>query len=146
MKVEIDKDRLTKGFQLMIDKSLSELKVYAEKWYEHEDIPDWMSSGIVEWVDAVDKINITNLQVRKDDIGNNFYVTVDAILDSIQRFDIDEASARQSLMLRRRVSKAKLRRANTRSISYHCRQILQINVDNEVVYHRATRGDDMRSA
>jgi len=69
---------------------LSELKVYAEKWYEHEDIPDWMSSGIVEWVDAVDKINITNLQVRKDDIGNNFYVTVDAILDSIQRFDIDE--------------------------------------------------------
>jgi len=90
MKVEIDKDRLTKGFQLMIDKSLSELKVYAEKWYEHEDIPDWMSSGIVEWVDAVDKINITNLQVRKDDIGNNFYVTVDAILDSIQRFDIDE--------------------------------------------------------
>jgi hypothetical protein len=103
MKVEIDKDRLTKGFQSLIDKSLSELKVYADKWYEHEDIPNWMSPGIVEWVDAVDKINITNLQVRKDDIGNNFYVTVDAVLDSIQRFDIDEILQHISYMMQKKM-------------------------------------------
>lgn len=90
MKVVIDEQKLIKGFQKLTDKYLDELKVYADKWYEDEDIPDWMSSGIVEWVDSVDKINITHLQVRKDDIGHNYYITVDAILDSVMRFDIDE--------------------------------------------------------
>ena len=90
MKVVIDEQKLIKGFQKLTDKYLAELKVYADKWYEDEDIPDWMSSGIVEWVDSVDKINITHLQVRKDDIGHNYYITVDAILDSVMRFDIDE--------------------------------------------------------
>lgn len=90
MKVVIDEQKLIKGFQKLTDKYLAELKVYADKWYEDEDIPDWMSSGIVEWVDSVDKINITHLQVRKDDIGSNYYITVDAILDSVMRFDIDE--------------------------------------------------------
>ena len=103
MKVEIDKDRLTKGFQSMIDKSLSELKVYAEKWYEDEEIPDWMSTGIIEWVDAVDKIKITHLQVRKDDIGSTYYISVDAILDSVQRFDIDEILQHISYLIIKRM-------------------------------------------
>lgn len=90
MKVIIDEQKLIKGFQKLIDKNLGQLKMYAEKWYEHEDIPDWMSSNIVEWVDAIDKITITNLQVRKDDVGYNYYISVDAILDSKMRFDIDE--------------------------------------------------------
>ena len=90
MKVVIDEQKLINGFQKLTDKFLEDLKEYAEKWYENEEIPDWMSSGIVEWVDAVDKINITHLQVRKDDIGSNYYISVDAILDSKVRFDIDE--------------------------------------------------------
>jgi hypothetical protein len=90
MKVVIDEQKLINGFQKLTDKFLADLKEYAEKWYENEEIPDWMSSGIVEWVDAVDKINITHLQVRKDDIGSNYYISVDAILDSKVRFDIDE--------------------------------------------------------
>lgn len=99
MKVSIDEQKLIKGFQKLTDKYLAELKVYADKWYEDEDIPDWMSSGIVEWVDAVDKINITHLQVRKDDIGSNYYITVDAILDSKMRFDIDEILQHISYLL-----------------------------------------------
>jgi len=90
MKVVIDEQKLINGFQKLTDKFLADLKEYAEKWWENEEIPDWMSSGIVEWVDAVDKINITHLQVRKDDIGSNYYISVDAILDSKVRFDIDE--------------------------------------------------------
>ena len=90
MKVVIDEQKLINGFQKLTDKFLDDLKVYAEKWWENEEIPDWMSSGIVEWVDAVDKIKITHLQVRKDDIGSNYYISVDAILDSKVRFDIDE--------------------------------------------------------
>ena len=90
MKVVIDEQKLINGFQKLTDKFLADLKVYAEKWWENEEIPDWMSSGIVEWVDAVDKIKITHLQVRKDDIGSNYYISVDAILDSKVRFDIDE--------------------------------------------------------
>jgi hypothetical protein len=90
MKVEIDKNRLIKIFQKDINKCLESLKQYAEKWYLDEEIPDWISSNIVEWVDSVEKVTITNLQVRKDDIGNNFYITVDAVLDSVMRFDIDE--------------------------------------------------------
>ena len=99
MKVSIDEQKLIKGFQKLTDKYLAELKVYADKWYEDEDIPDWMSSGIVEWVDSVDKINITHLQVRKDDIGSNYYITVDAILDSKMRFDIDEILQHISYLL-----------------------------------------------
>ena len=99
MKVVIDEQKLIKGFQKLTDKYLAELKVYADKWYEDEDIPDWMSSGIVEWVDSVDKINITHLQVRKDDIGSNYYITVDAILDSKMRFDIDEILQHISYLL-----------------------------------------------
>jgi len=99
MKVVIDEQKLIKGFQKLTDKYLGELKVYADKWYEDEDIPDWMSSGIVEWVDSVDKINITHLQVRKDDIGSNYYITVDAILDSKMRFDIDEILQHISYLL-----------------------------------------------
>ena len=99
MKVVIDEQKLIKGFQKLTDKYLAELKVYADKWYEDEDIPDWMSSGIVEWVDSVDKINITHLQVRKDDIGHNYYITVDAILDSVMRFDIDEILQHISYLL-----------------------------------------------
>ena len=90
MKVVIDEKKLINGFQKLTDKFLADLKEYAEKWWENEEIPDWMSSGIVEWVDDVDKINITHLQVRKDDIGSNYYISVDAILDSKVRFDIDE--------------------------------------------------------
>ena len=90
MKVVIDEQKLINGFQKLTDKFLDDLKVYAEKWWENEEIPDWMSSGIVEWVDAVDKIKITHLQVTKDDIGSNYYISVDAILDSKVRFDIDE--------------------------------------------------------
>lgn len=99
MKVVIDEQKLIKGFQKLTDKYLAELKVYADKWYEDEDIPDWMSSGIVEWVDAVDKINITHLQVRKDDIGSTYYISVDAILDSKMRFDIDEILQHISYLL-----------------------------------------------
>ena len=99
MKVVIDEQKLIKGFQKLTDKYLAELKFYADKWYEDEDIPDWMSSGIVEWVDAVDKINITHLQVRKDDIGSNYYISVDAILDSKMRFDIDEILQHISYLL-----------------------------------------------
>ena len=99
MKVVIDEQKLIKGFQKLTDKYLAELKVYADKWYENEDIPDWMSSGIVEWVDSVDKINITHLQVRKDDIGHNYYITVDAILNSVMRFDIDEILQHISYLL-----------------------------------------------
>lgn len=99
MKVIVDEFKLKIGFQKLIDKSLGQLKMYAEKWYENEDIPDWMSSGIVEWVDAVDKITITNLQVRKDDIGYNYYISVDAILDSKMRFDIDEILQHISYMI-----------------------------------------------
>ena len=90
MKVVIDEQKLINGFQKLTDKFLNDLKVYADKWYENEEIPDWMSTGIVEWVDAVDKIKITHLQVRKDDIGSNYYISVDTILDSKVRFDIDE--------------------------------------------------------
>ena len=90
MKVVIDEEKLINGFQKLTDKFLDDLKEYADKWYENEEIPDWMSSGIVEWVDAVDKIKITHLQVTKDDIGSNYYISVDAILDSKVRFDIDE--------------------------------------------------------
>ena len=90
MKVVIDEQKLINGFQKLTDKFLADLKEYADKWYENEEIPDWMSSGIVEWVDAVDKIKITHLQVTKDDIGSNYYISVDAILDSKVRFDIDE--------------------------------------------------------
>lgn len=90
MKVEVDKVRLTQVFQKDIDKCLNTLKVYADDWYDNEEIPDWISVNIVEWVESVQKITITNLQVRKDDIGNNFYITVDAVLESVMRFDIDE--------------------------------------------------------
>jgi len=101
MKVIVNIEKLTKGFQKMIDKSLSELKVYAEKWYDNEEIPDWMSPNIVEWVDAVDRITITNLQVRKDDVGSNYYISVDAVLDSVMRFDIDEILQHISYILQR---------------------------------------------
>ena len=90
MKVEVDKVRLIQVFQKDIDKCLNTLKVYADDWYDNEEIPDWISVNIVEWVESVQKITITNLQVRKDDIGNNFYITVDAVLESVMRFDIDE--------------------------------------------------------
>ena len=99
MKVEVDKQKLIKLFQKLTDKYLEDLKVFAEKWYEDEETPDWMSSSIVEWVDSVDKIIITNLQVRKDDIGHNYYITVDAILNSVMRFDIDEILQHISYML-----------------------------------------------
>lgn len=99
MKVEVDKQKLIKLFQKLTDKYLDELKVFAEKWYEDEETPDWMSSSIVEWVDSVDKIIITHIQVRKDDIGHNYYITVDAILNSVMRFDIDEILQHISYML-----------------------------------------------
>ena len=99
MKVIVDEFKLKIGFQKLIDKSLGQLKMYADKWYEDEDVPDWMSSNIVEWVDAVDKITITNLQVRKDDVGYNYYISVDAILDSKMRFDIDEILQHISYMI-----------------------------------------------
>jgi len=103
MKVIVNIEKLKRGLQTMIDKSLSELKVYAEKWYDNEDIPDWMSSNIVEWVDSVDKITISNLQVRKDDIGYNYYISVDAILDSVMRFDIDEILQHISYLIQKRM-------------------------------------------
>ena len=103
MKVVIDEQKLINGFQKLTDKFLADLKEYAEKWYENEEIPDWMSSGIVEWVDAVDKINITHLQVRKDDIGSNYYISVDAILDSKVRFDIDEILQHISYLIIKRM-------------------------------------------
>ena len=99
MKVEVDKQKLIKLFQKLTDKYLEDLKVFAEKWYEDEETPDWMSSSIVEWVDSVDKIIITHIQVRKDDIGHNYYITVDAILNSVMRFDIDEILQHISYML-----------------------------------------------
>lgn len=99
MKVIVDEEKLKIGFQKLIDKSLEQLKVYAEKYWENEDVPDWMSSNIVEWVEDVDKIKITNLQVRKDDIGYNYYITVDGILDSSMRFDIDEILQHISYMM-----------------------------------------------
>jgi hypothetical protein len=103
MKVVIDEKKLINGFQKLTDKFLADLKEYADKWYENEEIPDWMSSGIVEWVDAVDKINITHLQVRKDDIGSNYYISVDAILDSKVRFDIDEILQHISYLIIKRM-------------------------------------------
>ena len=103
MKVVIDEQKLINGFQKLTDKFLADLKEYAEKWWENEEIPDWMSSGIVEWVDAVDKINITHLQVRKDDIGSNYYISVDAILDSKVRFDIDEILQHISYLIIKRM-------------------------------------------
>ena len=103
MKVVIDEQKLINGFQKLTDKFLADLKEYADKWYENEEIPDWMSSGIVEWVDAVDKINITHLQVRKDDIGSNYYISVDAILDSKVRFDIDEILQHISYLIIKRM-------------------------------------------
>ena len=103
MKVVIDEQKLINGFQKLTDKFLDDLKVYADKWYENEEIPDWMSTGIVEWVDAVDKINITHLQVRKDDIGSNYYISVDAILDSKVRFDIDEILQHISYLIIKRM-------------------------------------------
>ncbi len=90
MKVEVNKEKLTKIFQKDIDKCLSKLKGYAEDWFDDKNVPDWMSGNIVQWVDSVEKLTITNFQVRKDDIGNNFYITVDAVLNSAMRFDIDE--------------------------------------------------------
>ena len=99
MKVEVDEQKLIKLFQKLTDKYLEDLKVFAEKWYEDEETPDWMSSSIVEWVDSVDKIIITHIQVRKDDIGHNYYITVDAILNSVMRFDIDEILQHISYML-----------------------------------------------
>ena len=90
MKVEINKTRLIKIFQKDINKCLETLKQYAENWYLDEEIPDWMSSNIVEWVDSVEKVTITNLQVKKDDYGNYFYITVDAVLESVMRFDIED--------------------------------------------------------
>jgi hypothetical protein len=103
MKVVIDEEKLINGFQKLTDKFLDDLKEYAEKWYENEEIPDWMSSGIVEWVDAVDKIKITHLQVRKDDIGSNYYISVDAILDSKVRFDINEILQHISYLIIKRM-------------------------------------------
>ena len=103
MKVEVNKNLLTKIFQKDINKCLESLKEYAEKWYLDEEIPDWMSSNIVEWVDSVEKVTITNLQVRKDDIGNNFYITVDAVLNSAMRFDIDEILQHISYMMMTRM-------------------------------------------
>jgi hypothetical protein len=103
MKVVIDEQKLINGFQKLTDKFLADLKEYADKWYENEEIPDWMSSGIVEWVDAVDKINITHIQVRKDDIGSNYYISVDAILDSKVRFDIDEILQHISYLIIKRM-------------------------------------------
>ena len=103
MKVVIDEEKLINGFQKLTDKFLADLKEYADKWYENEEIPDWMSSGIVEWVDAVDKIKITHLQVRKDDIGSNYYISVDAILDSKVRFDIDEILQHISYLIIKRM-------------------------------------------
>jgi hypothetical protein len=103
MKVEVNKKLLTKIFQKDINKCLESLKEYAEKWYLDEEIPDWMSSNIVEWVDSVEKVTITNLQVRKDDIGNNFYITVDAVLNSAMRFDIDEILQHISYMMMTRM-------------------------------------------
>lgn len=99
MKVDVDEQKLIKLFQKLTDKYLDELKVFAEKWYDDEETPDWMSSSIVEWVDSVDKIIITHIQVRKDDIGHNYYITVDAILNSVMRFDIDEILQHISYML-----------------------------------------------
>ena len=99
MKVIVDEQKLIKLFQKLTDKYLDELKVFAEKWYDDEETPDWMSSSIVEWVDSVDKIIITHIQVRKDDIGHNYYITVDAILNSVMRFDIDEILQHISYML-----------------------------------------------
>lgn len=99
MKVDVDEQKLIKLFQKLTDKYLEDLKVYAEKWYDDEETPDWMSSSIVEWVDSVDKIIITHIQVRKDDIGHNYYITVDAILNSVMRFDIDEILQHISYML-----------------------------------------------
>lgn len=99
MKVDVDEQKLIKLFQKLTDKYLEDLKVFAEKWYEDEETPDWMSSSIVEWVDSVDKIIITHIQVRKDDIGHNYYITVDAILNSVMRFDIDEILQHISYML-----------------------------------------------
>lgn len=90
MKVEINKNRLIMIFQKDINKCLETLKQYAENWYLDEEIPDWMSSNIVEWVDSVEKVTITNLQVKKDDYGNYFYITVDAVLESVMRFDIED--------------------------------------------------------
>ena len=90
MKVEINKTRLIKIFQKDINKCLETLKQYAENWYLDEEIPDWMSSNIVEWVDSVEKVTITNLQVKKDDYGNYFYITVDAVLESVMRFNIED--------------------------------------------------------
>ena len=90
MKVEINKTRLIKIFQKDINKCLETLKQYAENWYLDEEIPDWMSSNIVEWVDSVEKVTITNLQVKKDDYGNYFYITVNAVLESVMRFDIED--------------------------------------------------------
>lgn len=103
MKVEVNKKLLTKIFQKDINKCLDSLKEYAEKWYLDEEIPDWMSSNIVEWVDSVEKVTITNLQVRKDDVGNNFYITVDAVLNSAMRFDIDEILQHISYMMMTRM-------------------------------------------
>jgi hypothetical protein len=103
MKVEVNKKLLTKIFQKDINKCLESLKEYAEKWYLDEEIPDWMSSNIVEWVDSVEKVTITNLQVRKDDVGNNFYITVDAVLNSAMRFDIDEILQHISYMMMTRM-------------------------------------------
>ena len=99
MKVDVDEQKLIKLFQKLTDKYLEDLKVFAEKWYDDEETPDWMSSSIVEWVDSVDKIIITHIQVRKDDIGHNYYITVDAILNSVMRFDIDEILQHISYML-----------------------------------------------
>lgn len=90
MKVEINKTRLIKIFQKDINKCLETLKQYAENWYLDVEIPDWISSNIVEWVDSVEKVTITNLQVKKDDYGNYFYITVDAVLESVMRFDIED--------------------------------------------------------
>jgi hypothetical protein len=41
--------------------------------------------------------------VRKDDIGSNYYISVDAILDSKVRFDIDEILQHISYLIIKRM-------------------------------------------
>ena len=103
MKITIDLNKLTTMFQKLIDKFLEELKVYAEKWYNDEYVPVWFSGNIVEWVDSVDKLVISDIQVFNQNDGNIYYIMVDAILDSVMRFDIDEILHHISYLIEKRL-------------------------------------------
>ena len=90
MKVLITENKMVNLYQSLIDKCISEL---IEVAYQPDNIPDWVDPRVLDDIESVDSIKVTDVHIHDENLPNlnilAVYIHVDIVLDSMKYFDVD---------------------------------------------------------